>query len=295
MQHYTGDILPFWSTDSGFDFDDTEFPSEGDVTVNRPIDFAVMDRYAGGSVSSGTLKVYNGDGVELDSLDISSTTTTGDSFKSGTELYVRLVNGNAKRWWNFRVPKMSQADVDSQTNNPVKLWFFSIASYTCKVTDQAGNQMSDTGNYNKTATASQATFTVNYWVSSDNTGVMDSECKDPLNDIHWYCVLYLKVYNTNYEYVDVTGFDHSWARGDANWYSVRLTDEDLTKWKVGNEYKLKGAASFSFTADLTSYSGDDADIVFYLKFYSDPDYMIAHGNAGPDSYAADTTTINLVD
>ena len=290
VQQYSSQFGIIWPGDDP----DVDYPSEGDISVNRKIIFSTPDKYGGSAVSTGTLTVYTDSGILLESLDISSTKTTTDPYSSGTKLYCRLINSNAKKWWAVTVPKMGKADVDSQANNPVKLEFFAIGTYTSKVTDQAGNQMADAGDYNHTATGDQATLTVSFWVSSDNTGIMDSIAEDPLNEIHWYCILYLKVFGTNYEYIDVTGFDQSWSRGTANWYAVRLTDTDLTKWKIGQTYEYDGTCSFTHGADFTSYTGDVADLQYYLEFYSEADYMMDHGNAGPNHYQASEITIDCI-
>jgi len=289
IQRYTSEYID-WPTDD----DDVDYPTEGDITVNRKIAFSTPDKYGGSAVSTGTLTIYSESGVLLESLDISSSKVTTDNYRSGTKLFARLINSNAKKWWAITVPKMGEADVDSQTNNSVKLEFFAIGSYTAKVTDQAGNQMADAGDYNHTATGDVATLTVSFWVGSDNTGIMDSIPKDPLNDLNWYCVLYLKCFGTNYEYIDITGFDMSWSRGTANWYAVRLTDTELTKWKVGQDYVYDGTSSFTHGADFTSYTGDAADLQYYLEFYSDPDYMMDHGNAGPNHYQSAEITIDAI-
>jgi hypothetical protein len=289
---YTSDIIP-WPRDEDVEY--TREPVTEGVTVNRPITFSTPDFYGGSQVSTGNLYLYDERGVLQESLDISSSKTTSDPYTSGTNLYAQLINSNAKKTWAITVPTMSQADVDSQTNNPIKLNFFAIGSYTTKATDQAGNQISDGGNYNHSATGDSATLSVGFWVSSDNTGIMDSgDVLDPIDKLHWWCVLYLKVFNTNYEYIDISGFDYSWSRGSANWYATVLTDTDLTKWKVGSSYEYDGATAFTHSADFTSYTGGDADLQYYLEFYSDPDYYIDHGNAGPDHYQAAELTINAI-
>lgn len=290
VQNYSKTLGIQWP---GLD-EDVEYPTEGDIPVNRKISFSTPDLYGGSAVSTGTLTIYTESGVLLESLDISSTKITTDPYKSGTKLYCRLLNTNAKKWWAITVPKMGAADVDSQTNNPVKLEFFAIGTYTTKATDQAGNQISDAGSYNHTLTGAQATFSVSFWVASDNTGIMDSLPKDPLNDVNWHCILYLKTFGANYEFIDVTGFDYSWSRGAANWYAVRLTDTDLTKWKIGQEYEYDGTCSFTHGADFTSYTGDAADLQYYLEFYSEAQYMMDHGNAGPDHYQAAELTVNAI-
>lgn len=287
---YTGDIIP-WPED----IDDVEYLSEGDVSVNRKIDFNTHDLYGGSAISTGSLYIYDEAGSLLETLTLSSSKVTSDSYRTGTELIAQYINSNAKKTIAVTVPGMSQADVDSQTNNPVKLNLFAIGSYTTKATDQAGTQISDAGDYNHTASGDAATLSIGFWVSSDNTGVMDSgSVKDPVDDLYWHCVLYLKVFGTNYEYIDVTGFDYSWSRGSANWYAVELDATELTKWKVGQEYVYDGACSFTHSADFTSYTGDAADLQYYLEFYSDPNYMIDHGNAGPDHYQAAELTIDCI-
>ena len=263
--------------------------------MERKIQFSTPDFYGGSQVSTGTLSLYDERGVLQEALDISSSKVTSDPYPSGTQLYAQLINTNAKKTWAVTVPYMNPTDVDSQTNNPIKLNFFAIGSYTVKATDQAGNQIADGGDYNHTLTGDAATLSVGFWVASDNTGVMDSgSVRDPVDDILWNCVLYLKVFGTNYEYIDVTGFDHSWSRGTANWYATVLSDTELTKWKIGQKYEYDGATSFTHSADFTSYTGDAADLQYYLEFYSEPQYMIDHGNAGPDHYQAAELTIDCI-
>lgn len=292
-RQYTSDIIPWPGDDTGVIYEHE--PETGGITVNRKITFSTPDIYGGSQVSAGTLYLYDERGVLQESLTLSSSKTTSDNYRSGTNLYAQLINSNAKRTWALTVPTMSQADVDSQTNNSIRLEFFAIGTYTTKATDQGGTQISDAGSYNHTASGDAATFQVGFWVSSDNTGVIDSgSVKDPVDDLHWYCVLYLKVFGTNYEYIDITGFDHSWSRGTTNWYATVLEDTELTKWKIGTTYEYDGATSFTHSADFTSYTGDAADLQYYLEFYSDPDYMIAHGNAGPDHYQAAELTINAI-
>jgi len=290
---YTSDILPWPGDSPGVSYPDE--PVIGGVDVNRKITFSTPDIYGGSQVSTGSCYLYDDRGVLLETLTLSSSKTTSDPYRSGTQLYAQIINTNAKRTYSFTVPQMSPADVDSQTNNDVKLEFFAIGTYTTKGTDQGGTQISDNGNYNHTASGDAATLSVGFWVSSDNTGIIDSgSVKDPVDDINWWCVLYLKVFGTNYEYIDVTGFDYSWSRGTANWYATVLEDTELTKWKIGQTYEYDGATSFTHSADFTSYTGGAADLQYYLEFYSEPQYMIDHGNAGPDHYQAAELTINAI-
>lgn len=285
--NYTGSYLP-WG-----DKKDKPDITPGDVPVFRKLEITFLDSF-GTATPSGTGYVYTANGQLKDSASLSSGVyTTSTRFNSGDEIYILWDDGsNDMMWYKTTVPYMAEADIDSQTNNPMDLGAFVLATYTTKATDQAGTQISDAGNYNHTASGSQATFSVSFWVGTDNQGYIASECKDPLNDMHWKAVLYLKVFGTNYEYIDVTGFDYSWSRGTANWYATEIDSTELTKWKVGTTYVYDGACTFTHSADFTGYTGTAADLQYYLYFYSDPSYMIDHGSAGPDSYEAAELTIN---
>jgi len=268
------------------------------VSVNKQLQIAVIDTWAGGA-SSGTIYVYDSDGktqLEYGSLS-SGKYTTSLTYQSGRTLWLKIVNGNSKLWKQITVPYMSPADAESLTYNPVEIKFFTICTLTDTFQDSFGNSYSDGGSWNKTSGgnpgASIVSATYSWYVSNDNTGYLSSY--DPINDINWKAVLYVKVFGTGYENVILKGFDGAIEKGTAMWYWKVLDDTELTKYKVGNSYVYDGAGSLTFTVDLTGYSGDSADMQIYLYVYSDPEYFQTYGSFGPDAVQLAEQTINLVD
>lgn len=269
------------------------------VSVTRQIKFTFTDKYAG-SAGSGTVYVYASDGKTLlESGSISSGAyTTTDSYPSGTVLYVKYDDGsNSILWKKITVPKMNPQDAESITTNPVKIEVFDICSLTDTMQDSSGNSFSDNGNWNKTSGgnpgSSVATATYSVYVGSDNDGFMSSY--DPIYGYDLGAWLIVKVSGTNYENVVITGFDYAYEKGTAMYYWYQIPDTGITKWKVGNEYVYSGAWSFSWTVDLSGYSGDAADMQIYVKAYASPLYHQTYGDYGPYDVELAEQTINLVD
>ncbi|RLF14878.1 MAG: hypothetical protein DRN06_06455, partial [Thermoprotei archaeon] len=165
------------------------------------------------------------------------------------------------------------------------------------VVDGDGNTYSNNGNINKTSGGtpgkSQIKLTVTAYQGTDNKGFRESY--DPIYQMHYKAMLVVSVSGTNYEYVSITGFPFGGEKGSAYYFGAYLDPDKLTSWKVGNEYKLPGAASFTFNIDLTGYSGDAADLVIKLVIYTDWDYYWAKGSFGPEAVTVATITLNLVD
>jgi len=275
-------------------------PQPGEVSVTKQLKISVIDMYAGSTVSSGTLIIYDSDGkTQLESLNLGSANpaTTSLSYKSGKTIWLYYYSGNSKIKKQITVPYMSAADAESLTTNPVEFKVFSICTLTDTLQDGFGNSYSDGANWNKTSGgnpgASVVSATYSWYVSSDNTGYVSSH--DPIYGVDWKPVLYVKVFGTNYANVILTGFDGAFEKGTAMYYYKVLDDTELTKYKVGNEYVYDGAGSFTFTVDLSGYSGDAADLQIYLYVYSDPEYFKTYGSFGPDAVELAEQTLNLVD
>ena len=278
----------------------TEQPSEeGLITVTRQIKFTVTDKYAG-SAASGTIYIYAEDGKTLlESGSLSSGAyTTSDSYTSGTILWVKIDDGsNSILWKKITVPKMNPADAESITTNSVKIEFFDICTLTDTLQDSLGNSYSDNANWNKTSGGnpgqSVATATYSVYVGSDNDGFMSSY--DPIYGYEFGAWLIVEVSGTGYTSVVLTGFDMAYEKGTTMYYWYRIPDTGITKWKVGNEYVYPGAWSFSWTVDLSGYSGDQADMQIYVKAYASPEYHQKYGDYGPYDVTLAEQTINLVD
>lgn len=272
----------------------------GTQTVNKPIKFSVLDTFGSGAIDSdaGGLVVYDSSMAALESLntDANGQATTSDSYPSGTILHVLFAHDSSRQWFTVNVPKMSAADADSLTTTPVKLSTYVYTAPTMTITTSAGTVIADAGNYNKTVSGSTAVLTATWFEGTDGRGYISSF--DPVYGVQNDAVLVMKLSNTNYETVSVTGFDGQVDKGAATyWYKV-LDDTTLTKWKIGNEYRYPGTGGYSFTVGLSGYSGDATDMDFYIYFNADPAYFITHGNWGPNALsviAGAPYTVNLLD
>jgi hypothetical protein len=265
----------------------------GTVSVNKPITWAIIDDYAGGGIADVYLYVYDaqlhkyeGEGSAYKTA-AGGTLTSGLSYQSGTHLKVKAVKSNSKAWFDVTVPLMTTQDAQAATSNPVTLRFFTVIGTTTAPTltlIHQGTTISDGGSYNKTTSGDTRTFTFSVICNVDNTGFAESY--DPLNNINWYAVMYLKCSDTGYSDISLTGFDGAYEKGTAMYYYKRAAADGingLTRYKVGNDYVWSGQWGFSFQGDFTGYSGDAADWDIVVYVYSDPAYYQAKSSYGPDA------------
>lgn len=283
-----------------------EPPLVEDVRVNKHIDWQVLDEWGGGGVSTAYIYVYDsqlrkyeGDGSAY-KTGTDGTLESGIAYWSDTKLKVYVVKSDAKAWYDVTVPRMAKTDAETATTIPITLRFFLEIGSTTDPTFtliHQGTTISDGGSYNKTTSGNTRVFTFSIFCEDDNTGYMESY--DPLNDINWYAMVYLKQHTGNYADISLTGWDGSYEKGSAMWYHKKVTADGvngITKYKVGNDYKWAGTWSFSFTGDFTGYSGDDTDWDIDVYIYSDPDYREAKSSYGPDSVQlASTFDVDIED
>jgi len=268
------------------------------VPVNKVIDFALTDQYAGSALATKTLVVYDSDGAtQLESLTTGAdgTITTAFTYPSDKVIYVYYESSNDKQWFKVTVPKMNPADAESATVNAIALKSFAVGTYTASTFKFGGTAITDGGTYNKTASGNSQTFTYSIAnTGNDNTGVVASY--DPIYAMNFYPVMYVTFSNTNYETVLVYGFDTDYTLGTTHYVANVLNDYSLTKHKVGNYYRSAGTLDVTFSLDLTGYSGDACVMQIYLYLYSDPAYAMSHGGAyGTEAVQADEITVTLQD
>lgn len=270
----------------------------GLVSVNKPLDFALTDEYAGSALTSKTLYIYDSDGetlLETLTTGADGTISTGFTYASGKVIYVNYVSSNDKMWWQLTVPKMNPSDAESATVNSVALKAFSIGTYTDGLKYLA-TTIADAGSYNFTASTETPTFTYSLAnTGSDNTGIKDSY--DPIYKQNWNVVLYVTFSGTDYEKVLVYGFGNDFTLGTTHYVASRLDAYALTKHKVGNTYKSKGTLDFSFSLDGTGYTGSGATTMqIYVYAYSDASWCQNHGgNYGVASVELAEHTVSLIE
>ena len=279
--------------------DSTYIPPTGEpLTVNRKLEITFADKFGHSAPAGASCYVYASDGKTLTepALTVSSSgvATTGKYWASGTELVIEYENTTTtteRLRKHLVVPKMYPADIEAVTNNPVQLDVFTCAaSITATCQTDSGTSIQDanatTYSCNKTSEGNTGSLTFNWYVPTDNTGYLSSY--DEIDGLNWYVVLYGKLSGTNYEYVDLTGWDGQYTKGTSVWYYKVLDPTEVTKYKVGNTYVHSGAGSFTFSFDVSGYSGDAANCALWMYAYSDPAYHDIHGSMGPDSAQIDS-------
>lgn len=263
------------------------------VDVDKKLKFALTDQYAGSALASKTIYVYLGTTLQ-ESLTTGSDGTVASAFTypSETKVSVKYVDSNTKQWFHFSVPQMNEKDAEASAYNNIPLQAFSVCTGTDALRVGATSLTDNSGEYNFTASGVTPQFTYDFFVSSDNAGFISSE--DPIYNMGWYAVVYMKLSGTNYETVLVYDFDDDFVLGTTHWSAKRIPDTDITKYKVGTKYIHEGEMHFQFSLDGTGYSGDGTTLQLYLKIYSDPAWMKTHGgNFGPDVVELAEHTITL--
>jgi len=282
-----------------------ETPTAGLVTVNKPLDFFVYDKYAGGAVASATVAIYDASGQLLESLTSGSdgTVQSGASYTSGEKLYIKVSKSSyVTAWIPYTVPKLSPADAESLSVISVKVPIVDQDNWVIQVRDSLGNTYSDNGNWNKTAGGSStpgtsvATMLIDVFQQNDNSGWVDSY--DPINKQDWKLVLEVKISGTGYENVIVTSgtYDYYVQKGSAMYYLFVLDPYQATRHVSGNTVLSEGTVTKSIRLDLSSYSGDTADIAINVYMYADPAKFVNMGTYGPDRTSVATEfNLNIVD
>ena len=279
---------------------DAEGPTvdtSGMVTVTRTLSFVVTNQYGGSAITSATVKVYKGMNVQ-ETLTTDGTTgiiATGLQYSSGESLKILIIKGNAKSWYSIIVPKIRKTDVDAITAIQMPMKFFDLdTSVSIQLVDGQGNAYSTGENLNFTALGlTQVNLRVSGYVSADDKSYISSY--DQLNTMKWNVIAYGSLSGANYEDLSVSGWHGSYTKGTTRWGYRTISDDGVTKNKIGNLYEHDGVFTFTLTVGKGGYAGSAADLVFYLQAYSDPVYHEQYGSYGPDTVAmASAFTLNII-
>lgn len=253
--------------------------NSGLVDVDKKLNFALTNEYAGSALTSKTLYVYGSDATLLESLTTGSdgTVSTAFTYPSGTQLYVKYINTNDKQWFNVIVPQMTPSDAQASSTNSVPLKSFAIGTYTDGL-QWSATSINDNGEYNFTTNGVQMSFT--YTVTdtgSDNTGIKDSY--DPVYSQQWNVVFYITFSGSGYEKVIVSGLGTDFTLGSTHYVSTTLDPYALSKVKQGNNYKSLGKTSVIFSLDGTGYTGSSTTMQLEVYAYADAGYAQSHGGS----------------
>lgn len=275
----------------------------GQYGAELPINIIVNDEYKGGTVASATVKVY-----EVGAAKATETLTTGTDgsktgsvkYESGDVLDIYVVKSNSKMWFHdIRVPFYTTEYMAAQkTAHDVSVDFWTLGTYGISVVGPDGVSISNNGNLNKTETAigSTPTLTITIRNTADDTGFLSSE--DPVEGYVDQTLCFIKTTGTNAEKVVMSS--PRWARKDIGtdyYWGGRVADADLTRiLDSDGTVKQNGVYTFDMKLDLTSYTGDAADLIIYVEAYTCWEYFNYYGGAfGSDAVELTTITINLVD
>lgn len=265
------------------------------VSVNKPLQFAVVDPLGGGGLASASVLVYGTDKVLKESLTTATdgyTAQTALPYQSGTTLYVKILkSGYVTRWMQVTVPKMTPTDAQAQTTNYISLQTVPLGTYTIKVTDQFGNVYTDGSDLNFTSlNVSTVSITISIYNTVDNTGYISSY--DPLNGINLRSVLVLGTAGSD---VSISGAGGSITRGTNSYWCITVNDDGLTRQIIGNQYVKPGVTSITFTINKGALSaGEEQDFTFTLYAYFDQTYFAQNGIGGPDASSLATFGLTLI-
>ncbi|MFA5365906.1 MAG: hypothetical protein WC325_12055 [Candidatus Bathyarchaeia archaeon] len=274
------------------------------VSVNKPLKIVGVDELAGGALDGTTsaITIYDSDGkTVLETGTFSSgTLTTGVSYQSGKVLWIKYYYDttiDSYMFWQYTVPKMTQADAESLTTNQITLKTREAGAYTDSLQTSTGTTITDGLDFNTTGSANDTgTMTYTFFTTTDNTGY--PQFKDPIYNLDMKAVLWAEISGTGYSSISLTGFDGSFEQGSTMKYYKYIPVNDIAKYKVGNDYVYNGAGSHSFGWNAAGFSNSTTSyptLQLTLKIYSNDAYMRQMGDYGPYDFSACEQTVDFMD
>ena len=268
-------------------------PSQNTVAVTKPLKISVIDQWAGQAVSSATVKIYRGPTLQESlTTDATGIATSALSYKSGEQLYIHVVKGNAELWKTVEVPYMSPADAESLTVNPVNIQFYTLGTYTIKIMDSDGNAYTSGGTLNFTTLGKDVvTLTITVYNTVDNSGYISSY--NPVLGEARNAYIVLELSGTNFDKVSIQGLPAKKDLAATSYYWIQVPDDGLVKYKVGNTYVKPGVYSITITVDGSALtSGDSVTAKFILKLFADDNLFVQRGVWSSET-ALDAATFTL--
>jgi hypothetical protein len=272
----------------------TQTQTAGLIDVTKPIRFAVMDEYAGSAVSSATVQIYRGTSpVETLTTGSDGTVTSALTYRSGESLNVYITKGSSKYWAAVTVPKMSPADAQSLSYNPVTVKTFTVGTYTITVVRSTGASLSSGGTFDFTAAGvTQESFTVSVFNTADNTGYLTST--NPIDNRKLGAFLEVSITGTNYDKFLVSGLPGYRTTGSGNTWTRPVSDSEISRVKVGTTVVKPGSFSVVVTVDSSpASSGNTATMTIRLNLFADEQRFLTIGDKGADAVVAATFTLTL--
>jgi hypothetical protein len=273
------------------------------TTVNRLLDFAATDKYAGSASASKTIYVY--DGVTLlETLTTTSdgTIATANPYPTGKVLNIKYVDSNAKMWFVLTVPKMLKIDAQSTTSlNSIPVATFQAETFT-DLLSKGSTTYADSATFNYTSVGDTGTLVYSWAAVTDNRAILSSP-KDPVYNCEYQTTMFIVLSAGDYDKCILNSMDGMYATGSARVYWKHLADSDFICWKQGTSYVSTGSGAVSIPYDVSGMSNTattNTTMQIYILSYSSPTYA-AHYSAtgstasayGPDAVELMETTLTL--
>jgi hypothetical protein len=281
----------------------TTIPSDL-VNVNKPLKIVGVDELAGGALDGTTsaVTVYDSDGktvLETGSFS-SGSVTTAASYPSGKTLWIKYYYDttiDSYMWWQVTVPKMSNSDAQSLTSNQITLKTREAGAYTDALRTSSGLSFTDADYLNTTGSTNDTlTFQYTFYTTSDNTGY--PTFRDPIYNLDMKIQVWATLSGTGYSSISLTGFDGGFEKGSTMYYYKTVSPNDVSKYKVGNDYVYQGIGTVSFTCNAAGFSNSTTSVptmYLYLKIYSNDGYLQQYGDYGPYDFTGASAYIYFAD
>lgn len=262
------------------------------IALRLPWRFSVVDKYAGGGVNC-SVSIYDGQ-LLLETVTV--TNGKGDSnteFMSGEKYNLKIWGTGFVTYWITDV-EVPYETTDQATYHYTPLQIVDLGTFSVSIEDQNGNIISDGGNYNKTASGSVMTFNIFVRNTEADSGWISSY--DILEGYWDKAIFFVKFTGTNAENIVVTSSGYHYKEvGDDRYFIQEIPDEGIVRdQQPDGTYDPTGIWSTSISIDLSSYSGDAADMVYGIVIYTSWEYFNYYGAFGTDS-SMTYATVNLVD
>ncbi|MHA1138419.1 MAG: hypothetical protein ACTSSE_18215 [Candidatus Thorarchaeota archaeon] len=262
----------------------------GSYRLNVPIQFVAIDALAGGTDATTTaVKIYDANYELLETVTISTAAGTDSAIKywSGDYVYLKVYDDTdtslCTQYLKLMVPYHS-ADTDTKHYVTLKT-VDTDASWDIRLDCTNETNVADSGTWDTSSSGTAPTWVFKVLTPTDDKGYLTSWNFVEGCDNAAYYVFRISgtgatrvLFDTNY------ALNHYYD-GEYHWYSIRLSDDQLTKNLLADgTYEPIGYTTIPLKMDLTQVtSGDSVTFDHGLYYYSDWNYLIEKGNWGPDS------------
>lgn len=267
-------------------------------TLKLPIQ--VQDELSGSAISGATVYIYTdpkATAAEVLTTDTAGSATTGSPYKSGTQLWVLVKNGNSYYGTWLTVPMGERETQTTHITQTIKLRTLMTGSLT--VRDPSGATISNGGTYNVTVAGNtKPVFTVELRNSADNTGF--KSFSDARYGRDWKLVTYFLIQNTGSQtgaqYVVITNQPIvSQLSASDKRYGVEIPDDAVKRIKdsTGNYISL-GTWAGTIQVDASSLPvGSACTITIVSVAYTSTQYYSQYSGYGPIATQLATMSFNV--